>query len=253
MSTIVILNKADGDKYKYAKRWKIPCCTSDWVYDSIEKGYCLQTEGYLIDRLEAKVSTPEKTIVPNLEDVSMCTTICHPNDVTKNTVKVNETVDVTKIQSFSSEKKANENIFLDLERVKKAGHFLAECKLFLSGFNMAEIDKLRLSIQTAGGVCLSQLTPSVTHMVIRNAIPEHFQIVHEMKLTPYKVNFEWIVQSMLMGRPVPEEDFHFSFQVEQKPNTEQVETQYEDDILAQYQSEEPVGDPIGKKIKSFLG
>ena len=47
-TTIVILNKADGDKYRYAKRWKIPCITSDWVYDSIEKGHCLPTEGYLI-------------------------------------------------------------------------------------------------------------------------------------------------------------------------------------------------------------
>ena len=49
-TTIVILNKADGDKYRYAKRWKIPCITSDWVYDSIEKGYCLSTEGYLIGK-----------------------------------------------------------------------------------------------------------------------------------------------------------------------------------------------------------
>ena len=275
-TTIVILNKADGDKYRYAKRWKIPCITSDWVYDSIEKGHCLPTEGYLIginlsknletfiltrfffkipDRLEAKVSTPEKNgTVPRLQDVSMCTTICHPNDqsVTKNTVKVDETVNMTKIggQSFANEKKTNENIFLDLERVKKSGHFLAECKLFLSGFSMAEIDKLRLSIQTAGGVCLSQLTPSVTHMVIRNAVPDHFQIVHDMKLTPYKVNFEWILQSMLMGRPVPEEDFHFSFQLEQKPNTEQVETQYEDDILAQYTDENNAGgDPIVNEDK----
>ena len=53
---------------------------------------------------------------------------------------------------------------------------------------------------------------------------------------------------MLMGRPVPEEDFHFSFQLSEKvPNIEQVETQFEDDILAQYKDENAeFGDPIGQ-------
>ena len=43
---LVILAKPEGDKYKYAKKWKIPCVTSAWVFDSVEKGYCLNTEGY---------------------------------------------------------------------------------------------------------------------------------------------------------------------------------------------------------------
>ena len=55
---------------------------------------------------------------------------------------------------------------------------------------------------------------------------------------------------MLMGRPVPEEDFHFSFQLSEKPNVEQVETQFEDDILAQYKDENAeFGDPIVNEDK----
>ena len=45
-TTLVVLTKPEGDKYKYAKKWKIPCVTSTWVFDSVEKGYCLPTEGY---------------------------------------------------------------------------------------------------------------------------------------------------------------------------------------------------------------
>lgn len=43
---LLILPKPEGDKYKYARKWKIPCVTSDWVFDSIEKGFCLPTENY---------------------------------------------------------------------------------------------------------------------------------------------------------------------------------------------------------------
>ena len=94
-TTVLILTKPDGDKYRYAQKWKIPCVTSDWVFDSIEKAQCLATEPYRVDNLNTreKVSTPEKTdvTVAKLQDVSMCSIILHPNDQTTNTKEVNET------------------------------------------------------------------------------------------------------------------------------------------------------------------
>ena len=59
---ILIISKPEGDKYKYAKKWKIPCISSDWVFDSIEKGYCLKTEGYRVDSARGSTSTPTKVI-----------------------------------------------------------------------------------------------------------------------------------------------------------------------------------------------
>ena len=61
---ILIISKPEGDKYKYARKWKIPCISSDWVFDSIEKGYCLHTQGYRVDITTAgstgSTSTPTK-------------------------------------------------------------------------------------------------------------------------------------------------------------------------------------------------
>ena len=58
---ILIITKPEGDKYKYAKKWKIPCISSDWVFDSIDKGYCLHTEGYRVDLgRTGSTSTPTK-------------------------------------------------------------------------------------------------------------------------------------------------------------------------------------------------
>ena len=70
-----------GDKYSHAKKWKIPCVSSSWVFDSIERGYCLPTEGYRVDK-NTKSSTPTKQdqTQAGLGEVSMCSTILNPAD-----------------------------------------------------------------------------------------------------------------------------------------------------------------------------
>ena len=95
-TAILIITKPEGDKYKYARKWRIPCLTSDFVFDSIERGFCLPTDGYRVDAgLPAKerASTPtwsDETAV-RLNEVSMCSTIMQPNDTTV-MHQVNETV-----------------------------------------------------------------------------------------------------------------------------------------------------------------
>ena len=84
-------------------------------------------------------------------------------------------------------RKTSENILFDTERVKKAGHFLEDCRLFLSGFLESDIDKFRLAIQMAGGVCLGQLTSSITHFVAKKPVDDHYKLMEELQLKPYKV------------------------------------------------------------------
>ena len=92
----------------------MPCITSDWVFDCIEKGHCLPTDDYRVDNLNPreKVSTPEKTDVTmaKLQEVSMCSTILHPNDQTTTTKTVNE----TQCNNFHSVGKREMYIFLPL-------------------------------------------------------------------------------------------------------------------------------------------
>ena len=140
-----------------------------------------------------KVSTPEKqdkTMV-KLQEVSMCSTILHPNDETNATKEVNETkaTDMTSANISPSEhcRKTSEEILFDENWVKKAGHFLEECRLFLSGFVESDLEKFRLVIQMAGGVSLAQLTSSVTHFVAKKPVDDHYKLMEELKLKPYKV------------------------------------------------------------------
>ena len=58
-----------GPKYEFAKKWKIHIVKSDWLYDSIEKGYCLEEKQFALakdagEKSEVKTSTPEKESGP---------------------------------------------------------------------------------------------------------------------------------------------------------------------------------------------
>ena len=95
-TTVLVCTSPAGDKYSHAKKWNIPCVTSQWVFDCIEKGYCLQTDSYRVDRGKANSSTPTKQdqTMAGLTEVSMCPTILNP-DETVGTRLVEDTMNCT--------------------------------------------------------------------------------------------------------------------------------------------------------------
>ena len=49
-TAILVIPTPEGQKYNYARKWKIPCVSPDWVFDSIEKGFCQSTTPFRIDQ-----------------------------------------------------------------------------------------------------------------------------------------------------------------------------------------------------------
>ena len=145
----------------------------------------------------------------------MCSTIVMPNDALVN--HVNETLNATNLsilpgtssRSLGGKDKTVEQLMesLDLNKVRKAGPFLEDCKIFLSGFSDSEIDFLDKVITAANGHRMNQLTASVTHFVAVRNNQDHIRVMTTLGLSPYKVSLQWMVESMFMGQPVPESDF----------------------------------------------
>lgn len=58
--TSLLICKPSGtnsEKYLTAKRYKIECCSLDWIYDSIESGYALPFDKYRIINSDVASST----------------------------------------------------------------------------------------------------------------------------------------------------------------------------------------------------
>lgn len=47
-TNILVILKPTGQKFIYAQQWGLICVKPSWVYDSIEKGYMIETEDYLV-------------------------------------------------------------------------------------------------------------------------------------------------------------------------------------------------------------
>lgn len=223
-TSVLVCTSPAGDKYNHARKWKIPCVTSSWVFESIERGYCLPTEPYRVDRTKTKASTPTKQdqTVAGLAEVSLCSTILDPNE-TMATRSVEDTINSTValsgevgglVSAIRGKSTADWLMDLDLARVKKAGGFLDGCKIYLSGFSEPELVQLARVLKYGAGVRLTQLVESVSHVVhsvdTGHVAPDTAHLLSSLPaLSPHMVSVQWLVESMRLGRPAPEADCPF--------------------------------------------
>lgn len=47
-TNILILLKPTGQKFIYAQQWGLMCVKPSWIYDSVEKGYMLESQNYIV-------------------------------------------------------------------------------------------------------------------------------------------------------------------------------------------------------------
>ena len=147
-TNILIITSAEGEKYSYAKRWKIKCLKPDWIHQSLNKGYALDPEKFVVDSSTVpRSSTPEGDRTRKFGNTSINSTIMHDSS-SLNVDQVNETVgSVTLAHSVTPVivSRTKEAIgAMDLGMSKKAGAFLDGCKVLISGFDGgAQEEKLR--------------------------------------------------------------------------------------------------------------
>jgi len=216
-TTALICTSPDGEKYSHAKKWNIPCVSSRWIFDCIEKGICLSTKSYRVEKRNSDQHTMPLRESVNSPSVS-------PNKLKKRnseSYQMKSRVDETMNDSVFESAKENSNIRnnglwlseLELSKVKKAGCFLDGCRIFLSGFTETEQHQLSRVLKYAGGVRLTQLVESVTHCVnsvaTKNVVPETSKILEDLDLSPNMVSLQWIVECMNLGKPAPVSEFIF--------------------------------------------
>ena len=157
----------------------------------------------------------------------MCSTILAGSDDTM-TKNVNETmINTTNINGTISSSISNDKALyisrhtteklletLDVKSLRKAGMFLKEpeCRVYLSGFSEHHQVQLRRAVKSAGAVSVNELTSSVTHVIVNQAVPvEQVKIIEMLHLKPHFVSLQWLVESMQMSMVVSESDFYVPF------------------------------------------
>lgn len=67
-TNILIINgdPKSSKKYMHARSWNLTCVKSSWVYDSVEKGYALNSQEYSVTpKVKSSTPTENKTEMPS--------------------------------------------------------------------------------------------------------------------------------------------------------------------------------------------
>ncbi|XP_068207098.1 DNA topoisomerase 2-binding protein 1 isoform X2 [Palaemon carinicauda] len=232
VTSVLIIPSPEGDKYEYARNWRIQCLKPDWIYDSVEIGHALNMDGYEVKNRGASTPTDENaTNVP--PDVSLCSTIMNETEMSRAVTHVNETlqqstladVSIVKRKSVSDEHasrglEAVEE--LDLQKALKGGLFLDGCKIFLSGFSGPHMEKLRRVLNAGGATRFSQLTESVSHVIIGKVVEEHMNTILSWSSKPHVVYGDWITESIKLQKPADEAPFSYAQDKKSSPKKPEI-------------------------------
>ncbi|EHB11472.1 DNA topoisomerase 2-binding protein 1 [Heterocephalus glaber] len=223
--THLIVQEPKGQKYECAKRWNVHCVTTQWFFDSIEKGFCQDESIYKAEpRPEAKTlpdtSTPTGQI--STTDSRTLSDVSHISNI--NGSCINESI-YSSILNSKLEPTFENLEYLDISAFQAPEDLLDGCRIYLCGFSGRRLDKLRRLINSGGGVRFNQLNEDVTHIIVGDYDDELKQFWNKSAHRPHVVGAKWLLECFSKGYMLPEEMYiHASYKPVEIPVSDQPES-----------------------------
>lgn len=200
-TTHVALLDASGEKYNYARLWKLHCVHVRWLYESAEAGYALDESLYALEPNEiCKKSTPNQSLADGPLPSWDCSVI-----KTEDATHVNDTARSNESTFALREHKPRDPVDdIDIDKLSSCcGQFLDGCCVLLWGFSQEKLEKMRKVINACGGVRLDEYKEEVTHVVAAEGshfISEVMKMIKKHGGSPYVVSAWWFAESCASGK-----------------------------------------------------
>ena len=229
--THLLVDEAKGEKYNFARKWKIQCVCSQWFYDCIKAGHWLEEADYrtLPDNEQSmsgqrlsitNISTINSTTLSNMSMKSNGKSFSRiaaqaayksaqkhgDSSLISDSTKQNQ---VSNLKNFPS-KNESELIYeiddADFDVSVQPGNlFLDGCKIYFSGFNGIKLEKLRKIINSGGGTRFNQINESISHIVVGTRVEKDVELLTHSSFQPWVVNAHWLLDSARKGKRLEEE------------------------------------------------
>uniref|UniRef100_A0A8C0LQ24 DNA topoisomerase 2-binding protein 1 n=1 Tax=Canis lupus dingo TaxID=286419 RepID=A0A8C0LQ24_CANLU len=272
--THLIVQEPKGQKYECAKRWNVHCVTTQWFFDSVDKGFCQDESIYKTEpRPETKTMPDTSTPTGQIHTVDSRTLsdVSHISNI--NASCINESMCNSVLNSKVEPTLENlEN--LDVSAFQAPEDLLDGCRIYLCGFSGRRLDKLRRLINSGGGVRFNQLNEDVTHVIVGDYDDELKQFWDKSAHRPHVVGAKWLLECFSKGYMLPEETYiHANYQPVEIPVSDQPENktallkknnsfskkdfasdekheQADEDLLSQYVNNNPTAKTSSEAVKS---
>ncbi|XP_036287322.1 DNA topoisomerase 2-binding protein 1 isoform X3 [Pipistrellus kuhlii] len=223
--THLIVQEPKGQKYECAKRWNVHCVTTQWFFDSVEKGFCQDESMYKTEpRAETNTMPDTSTPVGQINTINSRTLSDVSNISNINASCINESIYNSILNSKVEPLLENlEN--LDVSAFQAPEDLLDGCRIYLCGFSGRKLDKLRRLINSGGGVRFNQLNEDVTHVIVGDYDDELKQFWDKSAHRPHVVGAKWLLQCFSKGYMLPEETYiHANYKPVEIPVSDQPES-----------------------------
>ena len=213
--THLIVKLAKGEKYNYARQWKIHCVSLQWFYECVQSGHWIEEKNFEVMPGEESVMDESKIFDVAKTRVNM--TIQGEMDGTAVSNKAAKIAEQS-IRNREKAKSVEENTELrtstkthiksvkistyDMKKLNLSGiqlqssMLLDGCKIFLAQMAADVTDQLRKLINAAGAMRFNQLNSNITHVIIGDIISKDIEeYIGSSLQKPFVVSPDWLIDS----------------------------------------------------------
>lgn len=209
--THLILLEPKGEKYKFAKAWKIKCVNLNWLYDSLKAGYCKDEKFYQLDEeafQQFHTSTPEKgNSIGKMKNIN-CSTI-YDNNSSCPESRLEETANVNSTIIIPANHNSSLNILNEFNEFLTVGQFLDGCRIFVNGFSGLQLEKIYKIINAGGGMRFSKLNENITHTILGEKDENILRFIEEQSIKCHVVSYLWLINCYKEQTLLDEEPYRF--------------------------------------------
>ncbi|XP_025419492.1 DNA topoisomerase 2-binding protein 1 isoform X2 [Sipha flava] len=219
-TNILIISNPNGQKFTYAQQWGLQCLKPSWIYDSIKKGYMIETQDYVIKNTLLSSTPALSNTKPNFSQ-NISEIVVEPKSTIEETLNNRNMLKCQNENNYKSQencttpkKNQSKNVNykailndISISQVRMAGTILDGCKIYFSGFSLSEEEKLKRIVISAGGIRYTELNESITHILVGDFTAPLAKLLHSLQEKPHVVNLNWLLESINLKFTAPEEQF----------------------------------------------
>lgn len=235
--THLLVEHARGQKYTYARQWKLHCVSPEWFYNCLKKGHWLDEKLYVVEPgADTTVNTSsinQKSHIQNTFRESLMPMDSSSATSSKVAELAAKSLENSKLQKLENIENASMNNDIDIKifdsNVLKLSKFecqevdsfyLDGCKIYLCNKAGPILDACRKIINSGGGIRFSTLSDSITHIVLWDQVPVEVKMyLQELDgPLPHVVSPLWLINSCKSTSIVDETEYSLLNQVTSNNN-----------------------------------
>ncbi|KAK0078812.1 hypothetical protein PV325_002080 [Microctonus aethiopoides] len=208
-------NSSLSEKIKFALQNNIACLKFEWVIKSVNAGYALPFNNYLITPApRALCSTPENGsthIIHSSLNFSAISNI--PNDNNRNFIEesMSNTISINRDNIIDHNISPYVSIVerLDIREAKLAGPFLDGCSIYVTGFQIQHRDKINKILNVGSATRFDDISDALTHVIVGDLskASNELKMIQSKGINPHILKINWLEESIKLKKPASEELF----------------------------------------------